>query len=359
MFREVKTYQTSRTRLKIFFIMLLVVISMAGATALLPDEKNTEPDHGEAPVIAELLGSEAASQMATLPGYDLEIFDLSLPEEHQVGELVESQIPVNEEMLPPGIPIQECLAATIYDENDKAWKPIPFLVDAESKNVTFFIDRSARLAITYFPGERSAIKDRLPEFDGLGGTFFNEEKEIQWTNGWDILNLRYGLAEASVGILSGIPDKEAVARVELLLSEVDAVLADAVSVKDSPEMELRFAAAEKLDAAVLALKQELNKEYVITVELDFYDKVNDLALTKASLRNRQGEITQSMSFDANGQAIFALTLFEFLKTGGPTEVAVLVPAHPGYKEFKATLSYRLTSPQISLRARYLTPSQKR
>jgi hypothetical protein len=66
-----------------------------------------------------------------------------------------------------------------------------------------------------------------------------------------------------------------------------------------------------------------------------------------------------MSFDANGKAVFTLSLFEFLKAGGPTEVVVLVPAHPGYKEFKATLSYRLASSQIQLRAPYLTPSQKR
>lgn len=356
MFQEIKPYRTGRTRFKILFIMLLVVLSMAGANVLLPDPESpgAVADHGEAPVVIPLEASVAAD----LPGYALEVFDLSLPEGFSAGELVEFQVPVNEEKKPQGASVQEYLSVAVYDEDSKVWGPIPFIAGEETKTLTVFADSPVRFGVVYFPLERSAVKHRLPEFDGLGGLLCSDAQMIPWTNSWEILISHYGMPEGSEAMLSGIPDKETVTRIELLLAEVDAALERARQVKGSLEKEQYFASATKLDAALLALKKELNKEYTITVDLDYYDRVNDLDATKASLRNKQGDITQSISFDANGKAVFAITLFEFLKAGGPTEVAVFVPAYPGYKEFKATLSYRLSSTKIQLTAPYLTPSQK-
>jgi hypothetical protein len=369
MFREIKSYRTGKIRFKIFCLILIVVISMVGASALRPTQRNTGSNEGNGKT--PILSPVEATDIVELPGYSMEVFDLSLPEGSQTTGIIEVQVPVNEEKLALGVSTQECLTVAVYKEDAKTWEPVPFVVEEETKIVTAFIDRAVRLGVAYFPQERSAIKHRLPEFDGLGGALFSNDPAIPWATGWEILKFHYGMPEFSSSMLSGIPDRDAVSRVELLLTEVDIALDNASRVKGSlmvgsgdqeseaQEKKLCFAEATKLDAVLLALKKELNKEYTITVDLDFYDRVDDLSATKASLRNKQGEISQSVSFDANGKAIFTLSLFEFLKAGGPTEVAVLVPAHPGYKEFKATLSYRLASSQIQLRAPYLTPSQKR
>lgn len=357
MFQEIKPYRTGRMQFKILFIMLFVLLSMAGANVLHPDPESpgAVADHGEVPVVIPL----EASVVADLPGYALEVFDLSLPEGFTALEIVEFQVPVNEEKKPQGASVQEYLSVAVYDEDSKVWGPIPFIVQEETKTVTVFANSPVRFGVVYFPLERSAVRHRLPEFDGLGGLLYSDAQMIPWTNSWEILNSHYGMPEGSEAMLSGIPDKETVSRVEQLMTEVDLALEDARRLKETNANELWFREAAKLDATLLALKKELNKEYTITVDLDFYDRVNDLAATKANLRNKQGEINQSKSFDTNGQAIFTLTLFEFLKAGGPTEVAVFVPAHPGYKEFKATLTYRLSSPKIQLTAPYLTPSKKR
>lgn len=369
MFREIKSYRTGKIRFKIFCVILIVVISMVGASALRPTERNTGSNegNGKTPVLSPV----EATDIVELSGYSLEVFDLSLPEGSQTSGVYEFPIPIREEKLLPGMSLEKCISVAVYDENAKAWGPISFVVEKETKTVTAYTDRAIRLGVAYFPLERTAVEQHLPEFDGLGGALFSNDSTIPWTTGWEILKFYYGMPEASAATLSGIPDRDAISRVELLLSEVDTALDNARRVKESiafdsgaQESEVRakelcFAEAAKLDAALFSLKKELNKEYVITVDLDFYDRVKDLDTTKVSLRNKQGDISQSMSFDVNGKAVFTLSLFEFLKASGPTEVVVLVPAHPGYKEFKATLSYRLASSQIQLRAPYLTPSQKR
>ena len=113
----------------------------------------------------------------------------------------------------------------------------------------------------------------------------------------------------------------------------------------------------KAEATFKKLKAEMNKEYTITVNLSNYSKVKNLKGTMVRFKNANGQVVHSQSFDDSGRAVVKMSLFGFLKAGGPTTIEVKVPAQDNTAEFNTTLTYKLSNTNISLNAPYV-PAEK-
>lgn len=115
---------------------------------------------------------------------------------------------------------------------------------------------------------------------------------------------------------------------------------------------LWYQECKRADAKLKALRAEMNKVYTVTVNLSNYDKVKNLNGTGVRFKNKEGQVVHSQSFDASGRAVLKMTLFAFLKNGGPLEAEVLVPAQDSTPEYRTTIGYKLTSTNITLTAPY-------
>ncbi len=110
---------------------------------------------------------------------------------------------------------------------------------------------------------------------------------------------------------------------------------------------------KKASANFEKLKAEMNREYTITVNLANYSQAGNLKATMVRFRSPGGQVAHSQSFDDSGRAVVKMSLFGFLKAGGPTTVEVKVPAQENTEEFTTTLTYTLNSTNIVLNVPYV------
>jgi hypothetical protein len=108
----------------------------------------------------------------------------------------------------------------------------------------------------------------------------------------------------------------------------------------------------KSDKKLQKLKDEMNKEYTVTVNLSNYQQVKNIKGTMVRLKNGDGKVIHSQSFDTSGKAIIKMSLLGFLKAGGPVNIEVKVPEQDNTPAYKTTLTYKLDSTNIVLNAPY-------
>lgn len=100
------------------------------------------------------------------------------------------------------------------------------------------------------------------------------------------------------------------------------------------------------------LKEEMNKQYTITVQLENYKNVKDLKAATVRFTNQKGNAIHSQSFDSNGQATIKTSLFGFLKSGSPLNLEVSVPEQEKTPAFKTKLIYKLENYNTLVNVKY-------
>lgn len=114
--------------------------------------------------------------------------------------------------------------------------------------------------------------------------------------------------------------------------------------------------SRRADAKFKKLRDEMNKEYTVTITLSNFQQVQNLGRTMVRFRNEKGQVVHSQSFDASGRAAIRFSLFSFLKAGGPARIEVRVPSQGDTPEFNTTLTYKLDHTNIVLNTPY-APTQ--
>jgi hypothetical protein len=99
-------------------------------------------------------------------------------------------------------------------------------------------------------------------------------------------------------------------------------------------------------------KNEMNKKYTVTVNLQNYQAAGNLTGTTVSFINSAGQIVHSQSFDSSGRVSLNMTLFSFLKMDRPVRVEVHVPAQGQTPAFSYQTSYKLDGTSVSLNVPY-------
>lgn len=108
---------------------------------------------------------------------------------------------------------------------------------------------------------------------------------------------------------------------------------------------LWFLETMKAENAFNAIKAELNRVYTVTVQLQTPGAVKNLQAASVRFLTPLGQVVHGQSFDAGGQCRLSMSLFGFLKTGGPNTVEVTVPAQDGTPAFSTRLTYQLLFPE--------------
>jgi hypothetical protein len=115
---------------------------------------------------------------------------------------------------------------------------------------------------------------------------------------------------------------------------------------------LWYAEYMKASASFGRLKAEMNKRYTVTIVLQNAAAVSSLAGTNVKFLNTSGKVAHAQSFDASGKVTLNMTLFGFLKMGGPTKVEVNIKAQGNVASFSWTGSYKLDKTAVSLAVPY-------
>ncbi|HRT82487.1 MAG TPA: hypothetical protein P5127_04950, partial [Oscillospiraceae bacterium] len=88
------------------------------------------------------------------------------------------------------------------------------------------------------------------------------------------------------------------------------------------------------------------------VELDNFDKIENPSKAAVRFVNKDGKVIHSQSFDSNGKAELNITMFAFLKAGGPFTAQIKVSAHGKSEEFNASIPFKLSEENVLLKATY-------
>jgi hypothetical protein len=99
-------------------------------------------------------------------------------------------------------------------------------------------------------------------------------------------------------------------------------------------------------------KNEMNKKYTVTVNLQNYQAAGNLTGTTVSFINSAGQIVHSQSFDSSGRVSLNMTLFSFLKMDRPVMVEVHVPAQGQTPAYSYQTSYKLDGTSVNLNIPY-------
>jgi hypothetical protein len=102
----------------------------------------------------------------------------------------------------------------------------------------------------------------------------------------------------------------------------------------------------------VSFKNEMNKKYTVTVNLQNYQAAGDLTGATIKFINSSGQVVHSQSFDTNGKVSLNMTLFSFLKMDKPVNVEVYVPAQGQTPAFSYKTSYKLDSTAVNLSIPY-------
>jgi hypothetical protein len=115
---------------------------------------------------------------------------------------------------------------------------------------------------------------------------------------------------------------------------------------------LWFSEYMKATASFNKLKAEMNHSYTVTVSLQNAASVANMAKTNVKFVDTTGKVAHSQSFDASGRVALNMTLFGFLKMGGPSQVDVSVPAQTNIPAFSWSGSYKLDKTTINMPVPY-------
>lgn len=102
-----------------------------------------------------------------------------------------------------------------------------------------------------------------------------------------------------------------------------------------------FSNMMKAEEDLNKLKAEMNKVYTVTVQLENHTSVKDLKTSTVRFINQKGTVVHSQTFDSNGQAVLKMSLFGFVKNGGPVKLEVSVPAQGKTPALKTQITYKL------------------
>ena len=120
---------------------------------------------------------------------------------------------------------------------------------------------------------------------------------------------------------------------------------------------LWFYEMQKAEEDFNKLKAEMNQVYSVMAQLDNHTAVKNLQACTVRFINLQGEVVHSQSLDSEGRAVIQMTLFGFLKAGGPLKIEVSVPAQEKTPAFKTQLTYQLQDVNTMVRIPY-TPGKE-
>lgn len=118
-----------------------------------------------------------------------------------------------------------------------------------------------------------------------------------------------------------------------------------------------FNTYQKAETEFNTLKAEMNKVYTVTVQLDNYQSVKNLAATTVRFVDKNGNVVHGQSFDASGKAVLKMSLYGFIKAGGPVKVEVRVPVQDSGSDFTTSTTYKLDKTNVNVNVPY-TPPEK-